>query len=150
MIDANRDEFLEQGYVILRGVIPPDHLEEQRSRWEMLVDRQREIWTRERGPDDPPGGQWEIGAQPRLSLTRKGLIDAETANAAELWMHENLQGVSSHLLQEEDVPVTAMALMCNPVSDRGPAAWHRDFYPPLNAPLMAYVDDILESGPQLS
>ena len=38
--------------------------------------------------------------------------------------------------------------MCNPVRDHGPARWHRDFYPPLNCPLMAYVDDILENGPR--
>ena len=74
--------------------------------------------------------------------------DEQTAGAIELWLHENIQGVSSHLLAEEDVPNTEMMMMCNPVSDRGPALWHRDFYPPLNAPLMAYADDILESGPR--
>ncbi len=30
MIEASREEFLEQGFVILRDVIPPDELEEQR------------------------------------------------------------------------------------------------------------------------
>ena len=74
--------------------------------------------------------------------------DEQTASTLELWLHENVQGVSSQLLAEEDAPVTEMMMMCNPVSDRGPAAWHRDFYPPLNAPLLAYADDILENGPR--
>ena len=39
-------------------------------------------------------------------------------------------------------------MMCSPVSDRGPAKWHRDFYPPWNASLQAYADDILETGPR--
>ena len=33
-----------------------------------MVERQKAIWARERGPDDPPGGAWETGAQPRLHL----------------------------------------------------------------------------------
>ena len=149
MINANRDEFLEHGFAIVPQVIPPDQLDELRRSHELLVERQRAVWARERGPDDPPGGQWETSNQPRLSIGGMGTEhDESTANTLELWLHENLQGVSSHLLAEEDVPVTEMMMMCNPVSDRGPAAWHRDFYPPLNAPLMAYADDILENGPR--
>ena len=30
MLEASREEFLEQGFVILRDVIPPDEREEQR------------------------------------------------------------------------------------------------------------------------
>jgi len=149
VISANRDEFLEQGFVILRQVIPPGELESLRHSHEILVERQREVWARERGPDDPPGGVWETGHQPRLGIGRMGAEhDESTASTIELWLHENVQGVSSHLLAEEDAPVTEMMMMCNPVRDRGPAAWHRDFYPPLNAPLMAYADDILETGPR--
>ena len=149
MIDVDRDQFLEQGFLILRQVIPPAQLEELRRSYELLVDRQREVWARERGPDDPPGGVWETGAQPRLNVSMMhGLHDEQTAAAIEIWLHENLQGVSSRLLAEDDVPPTEMMMMCNPVRDHGPAAWHRDFYPPLNAPLMAYADDILENGPR--
>ena len=146
---VNRDEFLEQGYIILREVIPQDELERLRRSHEILVERQRAVWARERGPNDPPGGVWESGAQPRLSVGTMGAEhDEQTASAIEFWTHENIQGASSELLAEADVPVTEMLLMCNPVRDRGPAAWHRDFYPPLNAPLQAYADDILETGPR--
>ena len=128
MIRADRDEFLEQGFVILREVIPPGDLERMRRCHETLVERQRAVWARQAGPDDPPGGVWETSNQPRLNINGMGAEhDRETAPAIELWLHENTQGVSSHLLAEEDIPNTEMMMMCNPVSDRGPAAWHRDF-----------------------
>ena len=34
------DQFSGQGYLVLRQVIPPDHLDELRARYERLVDRQ--------------------------------------------------------------------------------------------------------------
>ena len=49
----------------------------------------------------------------------------KTASAVEIWAHENMQGVSSELVDEEDAGVTEMMLMCSPVKDCGPAAWHR-------------------------
>ena len=146
---VNRDQFLEQGYVILRHCIPPEMLDAVRTACEKMVDRQRAIWASERAPDDPAGGVWETAAQPRLHLqTMQGQIDAETALSIEIWLHENLQGASSELLGLEDAAVTEMMMMCSPVRDHGPAKWHRDFYPPYCAPLQGYVDDILENGPR--
>jgi len=148
----DRDQFLEDGYVILREVIPPDQLEGLRKAYELLVERQKVIWARERGPDDPPGGQWETNAQPRLMLGGMAdEIDTHTAAAVEVWLHENVQGVSSELLGVEDAGVTEMMLMCSPVRDHetgGHRGWHRDFYPPHAAPLQGYTDDILENGPR--
>ena len=147
-MDFNRDQFLEDGFVILRGVIPPQELDGLRRAYEELVERQKVIWARERGPDDPPGGVWETHAQPRLNLMMlAGEIDAQTVSAVEIWLHENTQGVSSRLLGVEDAAVTEMMLMCNPVRDHetgGHRGWHRDFYPPHTAPLQGYADDILE------
>ena len=148
----SRDQFLEDGYVILRQVIPPQQLAELRQAYELLVERQKVIWARERGPDDPPGGVWETNAQPRLNLgALAGQIDAQTVSAVECWLHENMQGVSSRLLGVDDAAVTEMMLMCNPVRDHETAdhrGWHRDFYPPHTAPLQGYADDILENGPR--
>lgn len=147
----DRNQFLEEGYVVLRNVIPADELEALRASYEVLVERQKIIWAQERKPDDPPGGVWEASAQPRLLLQRSPLadsIDEDTASAVEIWLHENTQGASSELLGVSDAAVTEMMLMCNPVRDRGPAHWHRDLYPPYGAPLQGYVDDIIESGPR--
>ena len=146
---VNRDQFLEEGYVILRHCIPPEMLDAVRTACEKMVDRQRTIWASERAPDDPAGGVWETAAQPRLHLqTMQDQIDAETALSIEIWLHENLQGASSELLGLEDAAVTEMMMMCSPVRDHGPAKWHRDFYPPYCAPLQGYADDILENGPR--
>ncbi len=151
-MEFSRDQFLEDGYVILQGVIPPQQLEGLRRAHEVLVERQKEIWARERGPDDPPGGVWETHAQPRLNLgALSDQIDALTIGAVEIWLHENMQGVSSSLLGVEDASVTEMMVMCNPVRDHetaGHRGWHRDFYPPHTAPLQGYADDFLENGPR--
>ena len=131
-------------------VVPSGRLEAVRAAYEILVERQRQIWASERKPDDPPGGAWETSAQPRLGLSRPpgDQIDARSAAAVEVWLGERAQGVSEQLLAVDDAAVTEMMLMCNPVRDHGPALWHRDMYPPYCAPLQAYVDDILETGPR--
>lgn len=148
---VDRSQFLEEGYVVLRNVIPAGELEALRASYEILVERQKVIWAQERKPEDPPGGAWETSRQPRLLLHQNplaDLIDEDAASAVEIWLHENTQGASSELLGVSDAAVTEMMLMCNPVRDRGPAHWHRDLYPPYGAPLQGYVDDIIEAGPR--
>ncbi|SVD90720.1 uncharacterized protein METZ01_LOCUS443574, partial [marine metagenome] len=148
---VDRDRFLEEGYLVVQEVVPPDQLDEVRAAYEILVDRQRETWVSQRKPDDPPGGAWETSSQPRLALSGVGLsdaIDGRTAAAVEMWLGERAQGVSEQLLAVEDAAVTEMMLMCNPRRDHGPAVWHRDMYPPYCAPLQGYVDDISEMGPR--
>ena len=148
---VNRTQFMEEGYLVVREVIPPEELDALRESYELMVSRQRELWSRERAPNDPPGGVWETSAQPRLLLGRPplaGYVDEKTASAIEIWAHENTQGVSSQLLDTEDAGVTEMMLMCSPVKDRGPATWHRDHHPIDTAPLLGYIDDIIETGPR--
>ena len=151
-MDIDREQFLEDGFLIVRQVIPAEQLETLRAAYELLVERQKVVWARQRGPDDPPGGAWETGAQPRLSVHSMGdQIDAGAAPAVEIWCHGNTQGVSSRLLGVEDAGVTEMMLMCSPVRDHGTGGhrgWHRDFYPPHTAPLQGYTDDIIENGPR--
>ena len=150
-MQVNRTQFMEEGYLVFREVIPPEELDALRESYELMVSRQREIWARERSPQDPPGGVWETSPQPRLQLGRAplaGLVDEKTASAVEIWVHENMQGVSSELLGEEDAGVTEMMLMCSPVKDCGPATWHRDHHPIDTAPLQGYIDDIVETGPR--
>ncbi len=147
----DRDRFLEEGYLVVRGVIPPGDLDAVREAYERLVDVQRGIWRETRAEGDPPGGMWETHRQPRLHLSRRPLsqrIDRSTARAVEMWLSEGAHGVSSALLDLPDASVTEMMMMCNPVRDHGPAEWHRDMYPPIAAPLRNYNEDILENGPR--
>ena len=128
---------------------PPDRLDELRASFETLVDRQREIWARERGPDDPPGGVWETSAQPRVSFDE--VVDAGTANTVEFCLHENTLGVSRRLLSGGEVGVHQLQLMCNPVSDHpGGTGWHRDTSPEWDIPLEGVQQDMLSNGPDTS
>ena len=70
---VNRTQFMEEGYLVLREVVPPEELDALRESYELMVSRQRDIWARERAPNDPPGGVWETSPQPRLQLGRDPL-----------------------------------------------------------------------------
>ena len=43
-MDADPQELLEQGFVILRGVVPGGELSRMRESCERLLERQKEIW----------------------------------------------------------------------------------------------------------
>ena len=141
------DEFMENGYVILRDVIPTHRLDEMRASYEALVDKQRVVWARERGPDDPPGGVWETHQQPRLSHV-EDLIDESTASTAEVWLLESTLGVSRRLMRAPEVAVTELMLMCSPVRHHpGGTGWHRDSHPMGEPPLEGLMLDMAENGP---
>ena len=145
---VDRDRFMDEGYLILRDFLSPTRLESLRATYETILDRQKVIWARERGPDDPPGGVWETAQQPRLDLTQSGLIDEETVNAIEdFWVHDATMDVASHLLSTSKPNVHSMSMMCNPVRDHtGGTGWHRDVSPILTAPLKALQADFMENG----
>ena len=135
-------QFLDDGYVILRNVIPPDRLDELRASFEVLVDRQQAIWQRD--PDDPSSFAYKV-KQPRLAF--QTVVDAATANTVEFCLHENTLGVSRQALGTPDVGLKQMFLMCNPETDYGPDLWHRDTQPMSRAPLAGIQADMLANGP---
>jgi hypothetical protein len=149
---VDRDRFLDEGYIIVDQLIPPGMLDDLRTRFEIMVERQRAIWAAESNEGDPPGGQWETDAQPRLMFgDLVPQIDRETAATIEFWTSDFIHDISSHLLNVTDAPLLGMMLMCNPARDHGVAdhnGWHRDLYPPFSAPIQGWVDDIVESGPR--
>ena len=148
-MSVDRDRFLEEGYLILPNVIPQDKLDELRSAYERLVDRQRTVWAQNRRPGAAPGGEWETSPQPRLNIHHTAdHLDETTIAAVDVWLYETTQGVSSELLGVTHAAVTELFLMCNPVRDHGPQHWHRDMYPANTAPLQVFADDIVESGPR--
>ena len=82
-MQVNRDQFMDQGFLVLRNVIPPAKLDAIRSSCEAILERQKIVWARDRQPDDPPGGVWETSLQPRVGMERPGMIDSEPANVVE-------------------------------------------------------------------
>jgi ectoine hydroxylase-related dioxygenase (phytanoyl-CoA dioxygenase family) len=140
---VNPQQLRDDGYIILREVIPPEQLDDVRASFEVLVERQKEIWAQQSNPS-----VWETGAQPRLAHF-ESLIDEETANAVETWMHENTLGVARQLLSvPEQTGIAGMMLMCSPQRDHGPAHWHRDVHPIDMAPMASLQADFLENGPK--
>ncbi len=146
MPEVDRAKFLRDGYLILRGIVPPNELAPLRASYETLLDRQRKIWADERGPDDPPGGQWDTVAQPRIMHT-ENLVDADTAGAVELWLSDRTRGVADQLLSLPQAAVAQMMLMANPTRDHGPANWHRDVHPIDMGPMRSMQAALAERGP---
>ena len=140
-----RTELLENGFCIVRNAVPPSELDRLRTVFEGLVDRQRRIWRRERGREDPPGGVWETSPQPRV-VGFDGLVDdGESAAAVELLLGRPLE-TSRRIMGAEAAP-TSFMMMCSPVRDHGPAAWHRDIHPIDQAPIAGLQRDLLANGP---
>ena len=108
---VDRQELLDNGFIILRNVIPPDGLEDLRAQFETLVERQRAAWAAENSDT------WETGAQPRLSCYER-LIDPATAGTVEIWQRESTLGVARQLLS---VPERAAHSFPGPCRRRNPA-----------------------------
>ena len=146
MSSSNRAQLMRDGYLVKRDVIPPDQLASLRVTFETLLERQKAVWRRDRAPEDPPGGLWDTAPQPRLGNTET-FIDADTAEAVELWVSEPIRGLATELLQDEHAGVSAMQMMCNPTFDYGPAPWHRDIHPIDMGPMQTMQDGLVEDGP---
>lgn len=138
-------QLLDDGYLVLRQVVPPEQLEPLRNSFEDMVERQKAIWARDRRPEEPPGGVWETSPQPRLAF--QTLVDQATANTVAFCLHENTMGVSRQLMKADAASITGYMFMCNPTTDHGPASWHRDIHPIDQAPLRGLQMDLLANAP---
>ena len=67
-------QFKEDGFVIVPQVIPPDRLGDLRTQFEVTLERQKVVWAKNRGPEDPPAGSGRPASNPgprfRMSLNR--------------------------------------------------------------------------------
>lgn len=145
VIAVDPNQFQEDGYLILRNVVPPERLAELRDSYEVIVDRQRAIWAANRAPGDPPGGRWETDSQPRLHFNK--LVDSSTANTVDFCLHDNTLGVSKRLMRAPEVGLHAMFMMCSPQTDHGPGGWHRDSSSKGGPPLNGLAADMIANGP---
>ena len=136
------EQFLKDGFVILKNVIPPERLDELRASFETLVDRQQAIWADD--PEDPRSHAYKV-KQPRLAF--QTVVDAATANTVEFCLHDNTLGVSRQALRGAEAAPIAMFLMCNPATHYGPDLWHRDIQPKNQAPLAGLQADLVANGP---
>ncbi|MBI1924624.1 phytanoyl-CoA dioxygenase family protein [Candidatus Poribacteria bacterium] len=146
IMQVNRQQLMEEGYNILRNVVPKERLEPLRRSIEQMVNRRKEISIQRRLPNEPPGGAWEASAQPRLKFDTD--CDQESAFAIEFLLHQNTLGVSQQLMDAEQVVPHQFACLCSPVSrDFGPMRWHRDIGPGEPAPLRGMISNMENHGP---
>lgn len=155
MVTVDRDQFMRDGFLILRGFVLSDEVRQLRGTWETLLERQKEIWRSQRGPDDPPGGEWDSSLQPRPQLLSSNdqagvnLLDGDTISALEFWTSDRIRGVAGELLSVADAASGQICLMCNPTFDYGPAFWHRDWHPIDMGPMRHAQEAVVEHGPTI-
>ena len=110
-MQVNRQQLMDEGYNILRNVVPPDQLQPLRNGIEHMVNRRKELSAQRRTPDQPPGGEWAASGQPRLKFSTD--CDSESANAIEFLAHENTLGVAQQLMDTEDAVPHNLACLCS-------------------------------------
>jgi hypothetical protein len=141
---VDRELFMEQGFLILRNVVPRDQLAQLRWHFETALEAQKLLWAKEAGPDDPPGGLWEQSPMPTLSLDL--VVEPQTAPGVEFCLAENTLGVCAQLMQAEPAP-RAIQMMCSPIVDYGHTDWHRDIDSIAVAPFEGLAMDTQANGP---
>ena len=141
---VDRDRFLEQGFLHLKGVVPRDRLAQTRWYFETALERQKLRWAEQRAPDDPPGGYWETAWQPRLRLDLA--VQPATSPAVELLLGERTLDVCRRLMQAEPL-IAQMQMLCSPIVDHGHTDWHRDMDSIGQAPIQGIQRAFMRSGP---
>ena len=144
-MQVDRQQFREEGYNILREVVPKAELEPLRRSIEHMVSRRKELSAQRRFPTDPQGGDWESSAQPRLQFDTD--CDERSGSAIEFLLHENTLGVSQQLMTAGHVVPHQFACICSGSHDAGPMHWHRDIGPGEPAPLRGMISNMEHHGP---
>ena len=134
-MNIDSSQFLKDGYLVIKNVVPPDQLAPLRHSCEILAERQRALSI----------SDWESVPSPTVAINE--VCDSETMNAVRFLLHDNTMGISQQLLNSSQVAPISMEVMCNPIKDFGPGSWHRDIKPNYQAPLCGVQEDMMTNGP---
>ena len=143
-MQVNPQQLLDDGFIILPQVVPPEQFDSLRASYETIVERQHRIWSGELDWDVPVAMDYK-SKQPRIVLS--AVVDAATADTVDFNLHDHTLGVSRQLMQSPEAAPVGMFLMCNPATDHGPDPWHRDVVPERLAPLRGLQADMLANAP---
>ena len=138
-------QLLEDGYIILPQVVPPDQLDDLRASVDLLVTRHQVISASNRKPGEPPGGEWQSARQPRVEIDT--VVDEITANVLEFCLGENTLGVSHQLMRGKETTPTNLQVMCSTIRDYGYTDWHRDIDAMEQTPLDGLQTDLVANAP---
>jgi hypothetical protein len=120
-IEEQRAQLMETGYVMCRGMIPPDELQRLRQSVDRIVER----------PPEP---------ESRVDLTE--WVDRETADAVEFFLDERTLGFSCQLMDVAEAEPLGTWVLC-----KSGTGWHRDVHPIDMAPLDGLQEDLRLNGP---
>ena len=138
-------KYLQDGYVILRQVIPPERLQGMRLMAELMVDESKARSAANRTPDQAPGGAWYAGAQPRVEVAK--VVDDDTAGLVEFFLEENTLGVACQITAAPRTRLCQMQITCSTHIDYGYGDWHRDSSASEQTPLFGLTQDQLVNNP---
>lgn len=137
-------EFMENGCLILRNVVPLDRLQELRLTVELMVDYEKRQSVARRGDGDPLGGAWYVDPQPRLKVSS---IQKETASIMDFCLGETTLGVAEQIMPAPEVSLNGFNVLCSGIIDYGYTDWHRDISSMAMAPLGGLQTDLLANRP---
>ena len=143
-----RTSFLKDGYVIVRGLVPPNQLASLRCTVDVLVARERQ--------SNPA---WETDPAPRVELTQH--LDEATVEPLEFALQDNTLGRSKRLLggHSQEVCLSQVLVLCQPEFEpkqtpaggqsegTDPRNWHRDVRPDHDAALSVLLEEEAANGP---
>ena len=84
-MQVNPQQLLDDGFIILRQVVPPEQLDSLRASYETIVERQHRIWAGELDWDERVAMDYK-SKQPRIVLS--AVVDAATADTVEFNLHD--------------------------------------------------------------
>ena len=142
--ESRRQQFFEEGYLIIREAVPPERLAELRLSAELMVDRSKALSAAARG-GGPPGGEWYRKVQPRVEIDEA--VEPETAGLVDFLLGPTVRGVSQELMGAPETAITGMQITCSGLIDYGYTDWHRDSSAREQAPLCGLQDDLMANGP---
>jgi len=135
-------KLFENGFVIVRSIIPVDQLDSLRAGFEMQFEQQRQIEAAKRKPEDPPASWWENSRQRRVLPEQT--VDELSANVVDFLLGAP-QEISRQVMRVPRVSLFIFNSLNNPVRETGPDPWHRDPTSASVAPLEGLIDDLVDN-----
>jgi len=134
------EEVLENGFAIVRNIVPRDQLDSLRAGFEMQFEKQRHIETAKRSADDPPASWWENSRQRRVFPEQT--VDELSAHVIDFLLGSP-QEISRKVMAAPRASLFIFNSLNNPLREIGPDPWHRDPTSASVAPLEGLINDLV-------
>ena len=141
---VDTEQFMRDGYLLLRNVVPPDKLAAMRLTAELMVDAAKRNSAAARLEGDPQGGSWYAQVQSRVEVHE--VVTEETAHLVDFYLGETILGVSEQLLGGPETAICSAQITCSGLIDYGYGDWHRDASSAEQAPTSGVQVDMIANS----